>query len=406
MPLWYGLVPGGLATLYAVRIGAGNLLVSVLNAALFLGIGVLPFAATLVERRDRRKVMLTSWALAALAAAPLFLLPEIKDRLGTRWTLAIMAVSGMLYAGFYGAGAAAWTSTFRAAVPERISRRFLGVLRMAWQLASLAALAAAALFIGSTGSPERYRLIIGLLIVGHVARLSLVTGLPELAPAAVAAGGMAARLKGLLADAANRRFLRFSGLCSALTAMSAPAMWLYLHRDLAYGDMAVLGVTTIGLLGGFVTFPFWGRLAERRGETALYQSGLSLLLVALGLWLLTGRGETRGLAAEGRGTPGLFVAALFFIAKAGESALVTAFAHSAYRLRPAGTADPLYEALQPAAQWVAGAVGVLVGGAVVHLMGGWRPLGMSPFLLLFFLNGVAVILPLALVARSRPAAQV
>ena len=402
MPLWFCLVTGGLATMYALNLGAGDLSVGLINAALFLGAGMLPFVPVVMKRRDTRGVILVFWTLSGVAALPLLFIPEFQAWLGSRGALVAMGASCMFYAGFYGAGVGAWTSFFRDTVPERVSRRFLGVLRMAWQLCSLGLFLGAALFIGRQGGAQKYRAVVAVLVLGHFLRLVFVMRLPW---GAVAKGGApaalgVARLKALLADSRNRRFLAFCGMCSFLAMMSLPSMLLYVHRVLGYGHRAVLLASALGMLGGFVTFPLWGRLARRHGEDAVYQLGMLIQVVALGMWLVTGIGGGRG----GSWVLSPLIMFLFFSVKAGEAGLFTAFAHHAYRLRPRDGGGAAYDALQPAAQWVAGALGVLVGGALMQLTVPSRAfLGLSPYLALFFVNALAFLLPLHLSASARGA---
>jgi len=267
---------------------------------------------------------------------------------------------------------------------------------MAWQLTSLAVVVGAAAYLKRHPGLAAYRIVLTLLIVGHFARLLFAAQLPAWSRHASSQTASPGHLRDLMRSARLRRSLRYSASCSFLAMMSVPSLLLYLMRSLEYGDGTVLLASAAGMTGAFLTFPLWGRLVSRVGETALLLTGAVVELVVLGLWVLTGLG---GATARRGDVLWPFALFLFFCGKAGATGLATAFAHQAYRLRPGGPSDAAYEALEPTAQWVAGAMAVFAAGAFTWTLRRIDFLqGFCPYLLLFFLNAVAWLIPLGMLS--------
>ena len=399
MPLWHCLITGGLATMYALSLDAGDIAVGTVNGALYVGIAALAFAPLLTGRHNRRWVMVTFWGLSGLAGVPLLVAPELQDRFGSGAALLVVGLCCMFYAGFYAAGVGGWTPVLRDLLPKQMARRFLGVLRMAWQCVGLAALTATAVIVGGDGDPNNYRLAFCLFLLAHFTRLFFISLIPQ-----IAFPGQdqpeTEPLKELLKDQGYRRFVFFCALCSFLFMLSVPSMYVYMVRGLRYGHGTALMVSASGLLGGLATFPLWGRLAQRRGEAVVYQASLFITLIALGLWL-TPMMLGRDAAAWHGGVVSFGLSSLiFFGIRSAEAGLSVAFARHAYRLRPTSVDAPP-SPLAPSAQWGGSALGALVGGLFMGLAGASHSAyGFSAYQWLFLVNALLLLLPLWLAGHQ------
>ena len=396
MPLWHCMITGGLATLYALSQGvdAGDLGVAVTNAALYLGIVALGLAPAMPQR-DSRWTLVVFWGLSGLAALPLLAVPEVASRMGPRAALAVIAMSCMFYSGFYAAGVGGWTPLVHDLLPERVAPRFLGVLRMAWQFVAFLAMLGVAALADAAGSSMLYRFAIGLLLAAHFVRLLFIALMPKRAGASIEAAEHVP-MWSLLKSKAYRRFFSFCALASFLAALSLPSIYVYLVRRLGFGHNAVALLGAVGLLGGLVTFPLWGRLAQKRGVAAVYQAARFTALVGLGLWVLPVVFQPD--PAERRAGKALFLLAglIFFALRSADAGLSLAFARHAYRLRPKSANLPP-SALAPAAQWGGAALGVMAGGGFIALAGpDSEALGLRSYQWLFLVNALCLLAPLAL----------
>lgn len=401
VPLWHCVITGGLMTLLALSpsLRASDLAIGLINAGLFLGVSALAVFPVL-PRENARWMMVVFWMLSGLAALPLLAVPELARSAGRGAALTMIAVSGTLYAAFYAAGAAGWTPILHTLLPRRVARRFLGVLRMAWQLVSFLAMIVVAVVVGGEGAAQRYRFVLALFLTAHFVRLLFVGFIPQQITKDLEAVKRAPLLD-LVKDRPYRRFSAYCALTSFLTALSVPSMYVYLVRGVGFGHNEVALVGAVGLLGGLSTFPLWGRLGERRGVGAVYQGAIFTAVIGLGAWLVPVIVEPDPAMREGGIMLFALASAIFFALRSAQAGLSLAFARHAFRLRPQrpeATSRPL----APAAQWGGTALGVLAGGAFVTLAGpAQTALGLRTYQWLFLANSVLLLIPLAIAAEQK-----
>ena len=408
MPRWHCLMSGGLATLYVYSLGGRDLAVAGVNAALFLGMATLSAGSRILENRNARRVMVTFWALSAAAVIPLLVAPELREQFGRRPCVAILAGACFLFAGCYAMGVRSWSAALERLLPEGMKRRFLGVLRMAWQSVSLLALLATALCVGLTAEAYRYRsyqFALSLFALAYFARPFFIGVLPDEALQGETSGAPRAAAEPEVAPEDRRRyrrFLVFCGFCCFLLGLSVPSMFVYLRRVLEFSDQHVLFVSAAGILGQLITFPLWGRVTRLRGERAAYQIVFFIVLIALGLWWLphTGlAGWDRAFVMD-RTVWGL-PAVIFFLFGSAECGAMIALGQEAFRFRPTAVRGPLGE-LAPVAQWGGAGLGVLAGGGIIKLIG-WQQgvAGVNPYMGLFAVNALLLLAPLWIASRER-----
>ncbi|HRU07334.1 MAG TPA: hypothetical protein P5137_16330, partial [Candidatus Brocadiia bacterium] len=391
MPMWHCMMAGGLATLYALSLGADDLQVGVVNGALCLGIGGLALAPKTTGQGGKRWLMVTCWGLSGLVAVPLLALPTVREAWGVGAAMGLMAVCCFFYALFYTVGVGGWSPILRGLLPPEVAGRFVGVLRMAWQVVSLWAMVAVVVLLGPGGTAERYRFALALFLLAWFGRMLIMAWAPFQAAAAEPAAAPSWRRE--LADKGVLRRLAFTALCSALAMMSVPGLYVYLVRAAGYGHRRTLLVSAVGMFGGLATFPLWGRLAQRRGEGAVGQGAVFCTLAGLAMWLAPVAGW-RGHA----GAPAMWLAGLvFFLVRSGEEGLAVAF--SRREVGPEGVDVAAPEGLTPLAQWGGAAVGALLGGAAMQMAGPGRYGGLSSYETLFMINAALLLGPLWLAAK-------
>jgi len=288
VPWHYALAYVGLATLYAQRFGAQDFMVGLINGAFMIGMAAVIFGPDLVERYNKRPVLLGSAIMGCLVGIPVLFLPQIAHATGEAAALWIFAIS-MLLTAFATAGfVAAWFPITKDFVPEHQTGRFFGRLRMAWQFVMMLLYLCFSLFIRTReeATPAFYQWILGVLFLGQVVRVFMLPYLPQRPITSLHKRGIVSRIRLLFSERRFRGFLLSVPLLRGVTLWIFPTLIIY-GGLLGASDTVLLISMLARMLGSVLTFPMWGHLADHRGAGSNYRRGLLITGAAFLLWAPT-----------------------------------------------------------------------------------------------------------------------
>jgi MFS family permease len=363
LPLMFTLSNGGLATLYAERLGARDLMVGILNGGIWAGAVVGLWMPALTERYNKRRVLVTAQLLSIIAALPLLAVPFVAQRFSNDAALAVMTVSLMAFGLAIGAFVSAWFPALMDFVPPEKVGRFFGRLRSTWQVVVLGIYLACAVALGPETPLWRMQVVLVVLIAATSLRTLLVARFPQ-RPVARATAGAAARVRQVLADRAFRRYLVLHTLATGLAGALTPSMVLYLRLS-GFSPRAIMLAVAAGMLAMAVGFRLWGRTADRHGAGRNYRIGFVLLAAGFLMW------APASIAVWGLRAPGMgyaFALSAFAIGGLGFASISIGVTHHGFRLTPRESSTT-YLAILPVANQCGLGVGMFLVGATLQAVG-------------------------------------
>jgi MFS family permease len=281
------LLGGNVITLFALKLGAGNFLVGLLAASVYLGYLGMLAGLPLIPRLGTVRTMGRFWLLRYLLLVPVLATPLLA-RMGSSRTALALVTGGVL--GFNiarGVAITGYNPIMGQLAAERGRGAFLARLQALSHLASLAAGAAVAFFLGREASLARYTLFIGFGTgIGFLAAFTIFR-LPE--PAESAGSLLRELLPGFrraMRRTPFRKFMIVHLVISLAALMVTPFLIVYVKRVYHQPDNYVVFYTLSGSLGALLMALISGFMIDKLGAKPLFfifTAVLLLTLVPLGL---------------------------------------------------------------------------------------------------------------------------
>lgn len=400
VPLYFALTAGGLATLYAEHFGAGDFMNGVVNGSVYVGCVMALLMPDLVERYNKRKVLVVATGVGALLAIPLSFLPNLRPLLSDQAVLVIMAMSLFAYSCCHGGYNGAWYPAISDFVPFRETGKFFARLRMAWMLTSLGVYIMCFLLIQSRPDAPLmwFQIIIAALTAAVFLRAFIVSRFPQRAVCSLGLRGPIARVSLMLKDRRFRRFLLLAAAATAVTKFTFPSMIKYM-RHLEFGGTGVMVALVVRMAAAAVSFFFWGHLVDRHGPRRAYRIGFVLAGAACLLWVAASYAMRQ--AASPSLCYGILLGA-WLLHGAADAGVDIAITRHGFQVTPAERA-PTYLAIQPSTVTVVAGLGMILVGAALGLAKASESTGwLNPYVIGLVLNAIVAVIVYRLV-RHAPA---
>lgn len=295
-------VGGGVITLVALKLGAGEIYLGVLSFIQVAAWSFRAFTLSAVERHGKRKVMIL-WKTASIVfIIPLMFLPFLV----TRWTpaacLGLILAATFLRSAMYALGNSGWFPLLQDIVPPRVTGRFFANLRISWQTSRLITLLAIAWFIGKDSAWWKFEVVFIIGLIAFLLRSLSFIGMTENHNSSTMMHKLTIpqRFKEVLKQKQLARLILYISIYYIAAMMTEPFKIKFL-KDLGYSDGFILTATAIISLGAIVSLRFWGKLADKFGNGPIFTiSHIAMPLVTIP-WLWVGKDS------------GVLVFALFFL---------------------------------------------------------------------------------------------
>ena len=406
-PVYYSMAAGGLATVYAQMFGAKDFMVGVINGSLLVGL-LAGFAVPgLIERYNKRRVLLISLAVSVAAILPLLVLPRLAERFSDGAALVVMAAAMLGYSVCVAGARSTWFPALMDFVPPEETGRFFGRMRMAWQTVTIGLFIFCSLVITKDAPASRFQVVIAILIVGMVVRLALLTSLPQRPIKRSGQKNMLGRVGMMLSDKSFMQYMFFSIAGRASVLLIFPSLLVYsrlLSDSGRLGDSGLLAdpgrfliiAMLLKMTTAAASYQFWGRMTDRLGPGIGYRAGLAMICGAHLLWIPIS--YLAWVTSQGAIAGGMILLA-FSLYGAAEAGLGIAITRHGFQLTPRDRAA-VYLSIQPNLYWAVPGVGVLLVGWIFALCRAPHSTGwLNPYVVGIVLTAVFAAVLLLLVSR-------
>ena len=281
-------------TLVALKLGAEEMYVGLLSFAALAPQVFGVFTMPVIEYRGKKPVVLFWYSVSLIFMLPLLLLPWVVHSWSADICLIIILASIFLKATSDSLAFVGWFPILHDVVPARITGRFFGQVRTAWQGAALGVLIFMALFLKD--DPQWWKFKVAFLVSFVFFMLKVLTFMPMTENPPVKTKENKSSVSGLLRGFFLQKSLRplmVYLLCYATAFSIAEPFKVKLLKDLGYSEGFILAAVSMINLGAAISLRFWGRLADRFGNRFIFGiSHIAMIAATLG-WLLVDKNGAR-----------------------------------------------------------------------------------------------------------------
>ena len=286
------LAVGAFLTAFALHLGANNLTIGLLAATPHISqLAQIPGVWLVDRARRRRPIYLGAGAVARPMMLVIAGVPFLVPLFGTQVALAVLLVAFFLR---YVAGAilsVAWNSWMRDLVPDdQMGNVFGGRQRLMIAIGATMSLVAAG-FVDLWKVYAPYDVTYGYSVMYALSFLFGAYAVwcarhivePVLAPA-TADLNLIERLLAPLADRNFKRLLKFMASWSFAVNLAAPFFAVMMLKGMHMSITAVVILSTLSQVAGFLTVRLWGRYADRFSNKAVLSFCAPLFIACIFAW--------------------------------------------------------------------------------------------------------------------------
>jgi hypothetical protein len=349
---------GNILSLAAIKLGAGEAFLG-----FFAFISVAPFLLGLctmstLERVGKIRLIYPWYLLGGVFAAPLLLLPFVVGFWPAWFCLLLLAAANCLRNAATAFGSTGWFPMLQDIVPRRYTGRFFARIRTTWQSANFVALITAALVLGRNPGWLRFELIFAVAIAAEIIKALPVRNIVENPPPAnVKSVSILERLRDYWDNPEMRHYTVYL-MFYYIASMSLEPFKVKLLSDFGYGYGFILASTAMVGFGAVITLSFWGRMADRFGNRAIFGISHIGLVLSTAAWLFVGKNSYWGM---------VLVMALYFFWSVFNSG--NQLAQTNYMLRVVPSSKQNFLTIILLVQRLATAVAPLCAGLFLSLLG-------------------------------------
>ena len=283
----------GTLQLYCISQDAGDLYLGFLNFFIWAGCPFLLLGMVLMRRFGKRRI-LVFWMgiMPAFWMTFVLILPLFGHTgwISSKWILYLLLPPILLRSITDNIGGAAWFPVLQDNIPARITGKFFGTFRMYWQSGALICLLLTAWFLGK--DPEWWKFFV-VFVVGEACFITKIFFLRQLKEKPIPnptinAPSIRQSIAQALYSRKIRYFLGYIFLYNVAAFMCLPFQIKYL-KELGYSEGFIVLATSMVNLGAILSLRYWGRLADRFGNRALFNFSHIGMIVAIACWLLIGQ---------------------------------------------------------------------------------------------------------------------
>ena len=386
----FHLLTGNLIALYALRLGAGDLLVGVLYSFLPLGQLVPLLGRLIVRRLGTVRTMGIFWIARYALMSPILLAPLFANSTApvSIWLIAASAVGFNLARGIAITG---HNAIVGAITTETERGSFLSRNQLVIHAAGIGAGLAIGLLLQEESPLFVYSLLMGAGIVIGVSSSRLAFRFPE-PPAPDRAGGFLGSLGRTMRRPGVPRFLVVLAVHSFVVSMVIPFLVVYAKRAHGLGDNTAMLLGAVGAAGAIAMALVSAFVIDRVGAKPLISLFTAILAVTTVMLAI----------APPLGSPTavwVYLGAVFFFATFGANGATSA--NSVYYFNLTPSADRLnLGILYFLVTGIPASLGSLGGGLVLDLLASLRVLATTDVYRVYFgATAVSYVGILMLVAR-------
>jgi len=278
----FTLLSGNIITLYALRLGAGNLLVGVLSSFMYSAYIFLFVGRRIAPKWGMIRLMGRFWMLRYLLMLPILASPFFAARGYTELTYALIIFSILGFNTARGIAIAAYNPIIGEIAAEKDRGAFLARVQAIQHSVVLALAVAMALFLGKNAPLYIYSLFILTGIATGLIAASTIFRFPEpVQPEQPQQRNLLKRLREAISQRTFRTFILLYFFTTLLIYMAAPFLVVYFKRSYHQPDNIILFFLVFGSAGAVLMALVSGFLIDKIGAKPLYFLFFAVLTLVL-----------------------------------------------------------------------------------------------------------------------------
>ncbi len=163
-----------------------------------------------------------------------------------------------------------WFPLLKGFVPPKITGRFFGFLRMSWQLGVTLVVFGYSAFLQSDSQLWVFQIVLGIILLGQVAKLWSYSRIPEVGQSAPATVSFIGALKQVLPTPQFMPFCAYTFVLTLFT-MAVPTLFnLTEKHHLQMGDNTIAMLGGAAMVGALAGYPLGGFIVDRFGTKVVF----------------------------------------------------------------------------------------------------------------------------------------
>ena len=280
-----GVAPG-VMSLAALKLGAGEFYLGLLSMAMLVPMACSFLTLSSVERRGKRHVLLFWNLISTIFMTGFVLIPILATHCSPQITLAIILLTMILTRSTWAMAFSGWFPILQDIVPFRVSGKFFANMRTAWQTVTLFAMFAVAWFLNQNPAWWKFELLFVTALLAFILRTISIRPMSEIPPQAN--DFEPSTMRSLLADffkTKSNRWLAAYLVTYAFAFGLCEPFRIKLLKDLGFSEGFILQALAMVNLGAIVSLRFWGRIADRFGNRAIFGITHIAMILITALWI-------------------------------------------------------------------------------------------------------------------------
>jgi len=274
-------------SLVAIKLGAGNIYLGLLSASVTAPLVLGIFSMRAIEKYGKLKVLIP-WTATATVLVTLYLtIPHIAQNYRPVVALSALFIIQILINICGSIGNTAWFPLLKDTTPVRLTGRFFAKLRTSWQSASVITVIGIAIFLGKESAWWKFEIIFAAAFVFLLIRTILLFFIQEKPPQPhhVSNQTIIERFKEVYKIKQLRYCIIYLGCYSFLAAAPEPFK-IKMLKHLHFSSGFILAATSMFGAGAIISLRFWGKLADKFGNRAIFSISHIGMIVTTILWLV------------------------------------------------------------------------------------------------------------------------
>jgi len=294
-----GIAPG-IMSLTALKLGADEFYLGLLSLATLVPMAFSFFTLGTVERRGKRHVLFFWNCFSTFFMIGFVLIPLLSGTFSPDFLLAMILLVMLLMRSTGAMAGSGWFPILQDIVPYRVTGKFFANMRTAWQSAALIALLGAAWFLGHDAPWWKFELIFVIALLAFILRTFSILPMSEIPPRLN--GSEQSTTSSLLSEffknKSNHSLIAYLVTYAFAFGLCEPFR-IKLLKDLGFSEGFILLALAMVNLGAIVSLRFWGRLADRFGNRAIFGVTHIAMIATTLLWVCVGQSVFGATAAIG-----------------------------------------------------------------------------------------------------------
>jgi len=282
-----GCIAGNVLNLLCLKLGAGELFLGALSFATAAPMVCRVLTMSAVEKIGKRRVLLLWHSVAIVFVIPFLFLPVLVEHWPARASLALILIATSLRNISNSLGTTGWFPLLQDIVPSEITGRFFARMRSTWQSANLITIIFAAWLLGDEPDWWKFELLFVIALIAYLIRSAAFIPMVEKPPMPdqVRHGSILSRFTEIFSKKQLRPLIVYISFYMFAAAVSEPFK-IKLLNDLGYSSGFILAATAMVSVGAIISLRFWGRLADRFGNRAIFSISHIGMIISTALWIM------------------------------------------------------------------------------------------------------------------------